>query len=100
MRYLAEIRRCSERHACAVVGLSRSLVRYIARRRKDEAELIKEIHKLAIRHKRYGYRRITVLLKREGFKVNKKRVYRIWKSEGLSLPQRRPGDERRESQER
>jgi len=62
--------RCSERHACAVVGLSRSLVRYIARRRKDEAELIKEIHKLAIRHSRYGYRRITVLLKREGLKVN------------------------------
>jgi len=82
--------RCSERHACAVVGLSRSLVRYIARRRKDEAALIKEIHKLAIRHSRYGYRRITVLLKREGFKVNNKRVHRIWKSEGLRLPQRRP----------
>ena len=88
--YLAEVGRCSERHACAVVGLSRSLVRYIARRRKDEAELIKEIHKLAIRHSRYGYRRITVLLQREGFKVNKKRVHRIWKSEGLSLAQRRP----------
>ena len=90
MRYLAEIGRCSERHACAVVGLSRSLVRYISRRRKDEAELINEIHKLAIRHSRYGYRRITVLLQREGFKVNKKRVHRIWKSEGLSLRQRRP----------
>jgi len=90
VRYLAEIGRCSERHACAVVGLSRSLVRYISRRRKDEAELIKEIHKLAIRHSRYGYRRITVLLQREGFTVNKKRVHRIWKSEGLSLPQRRP----------
>ena len=46
VRYLAEISRCSERHACAVVGLSRSLVRYIARQRKDEAELIKKIHKL------------------------------------------------------
>ena len=90
VRYLAEIGRCSERHACAVVGLSRSLVRYISRRRKDETELIKEIHKLAIHHSRYGYRRITVLLQREGFKVNKKRVHRIWKSEGLSLPQRRP----------
>ena len=90
MRYLAKMGRCSERHACVVVGLSRSLVRYIARRRKDEAELIKEIHKLAIRHSRYGYRRITALLRREGFRVNKKRVYRIWKSEGLSLPLRRP----------
>ena len=63
---------------------------YIARQRKDEAELIKKIHKLAIRNSRYGYRRITVLLRREGFRVNKKRVYRIWKSEGLGLPRRRP----------
>jgi putative transposase len=90
VRYLTKMGRCSERHACLVVGLSRSLVRYIARQREDEAALIKEIHKLATRHSRYGYRRITVLLQREGLKVNKKRVHRIWKSEGLSLPQRRP----------
>jgi len=65
-------------------------VRYIARRSKDEAALIKEIHKLAIRHSRYGYRRIAVLLRREGCKINRKRVQRIWKSEGLGLPRRRP----------
>jgi len=90
VRYLTKMSRCSERHAYVVVGLSRCLVRYIARQREDEAALIKKIHKLATRHSRYGYRRITVLLQREGFKVNKKRVHRIWKSEGLSLPQRRP----------
>ena len=90
MRYVTKMGRCSERQACLVVGLSRSLVRYIARQREDEAALIKKIHKLATRHSRYGYRRITVLLQREGLKVNKKRVHRIWKSEGLSLPQRRP----------
>jgi len=72
------------------VGLSRSLVSYIARRRRDEAKLIKKIHKLAIRHSRYGYRRIAVLLRREGWDVNRKRVHRIWKSEGLGLPRRRP----------
>ena len=72
------------------MGLSRSLVSYIARRRKDEAELIKKIRKLAIRHSRYGYRRIVVLLRREGCKINRKRVHRIWKAEGLSLPLRRP----------
>ncbi|MBA7705667.1 IS3 family transposase ISNha4 [subsurface metagenome] len=72
------------------MGIPRSLVRYIARRRRDEAELIKKIHKLAIRHSRYGYRRITVLLRRGGWQVNRKRVHRIWKSEGLGLPQRRP----------
>ena len=90
VKYLVKQRRSSQRHACVVVGLSRSLVSYIARRRRDEAELIKKIHKLAIRHSRYGYRRITVLLRREGFRVNKKRVHRIWKSEGLGLPRRRP----------
>ena len=90
VKYLVKQMRSSQRRACVVVGLSRSLVRYIARRRKDEAKLIKKIHKLAIRHSRYGYRRITVLLRREGFRVNKKRVHRIWKSEGLGLPRRRP----------
>jgi putative transposase len=90
VRYLAKQGRCSQRRACAVVRIPRSLVRYIARRRKDEAKLVRKIHKLAIRHSRYGYRRITVLLRREGWRINKKRVHRIWKSEGLGLPRRRP----------
>jgi len=89
VRYLAKEGRCSQRRACAVVRIPRSLVRYIVRRRKDEAKLVRKIHKLAIRHSRYGYRRITALLRREGFRVNKKRVHRIWKSEGLNLPRRR-----------
>jgi len=90
VKHLVGEGRCSQRRACAVVRIPRSLVGYIARRRKDEAELIKKIHKLAVHHSRYGYRRITVLLRREGLRVNKKRVHRIWKSEGLSLPRRRP----------
>jgi len=90
VRYLAKEGRCSQRRACAVVRIPRSLVRYIVRRRKDEAKLVRKIHKLAIRHSRYGYRRITALLRREGLRVNKKRVHRIWKSEGLGLPRRRP----------
>jgi len=73
-----------------VVRIPRSLVRYTARWRKDEAKLVRKIHKLAIRHSRYGYRRITVLLRREGWRINRKRVHRIWKSEGLGLPRRRP----------
>jgi len=90
VKYLVKQMGSSQRRACVVVGLSRSLVRYIIRRRRDEAKLIKKIHKLAILHSRYGYRRITVLLRREGYKINKKRVHRIWKSEGLELPRRRP----------
>ncbi len=66
------------------------MMRYAARRRQDEAMLVKKIHELAVRRSRYGYRRITVLLRREGLRVNRKRVHRIWKAEGLSLPLRRP----------
>lgn len=66
------------------------MVRYTARRRRDEANLVKKIHELAVWRSRYGYRRITVLLRREGWKVNRKRVHRIWKTEGLALPLRRP----------
>ena len=73
-----------------MVGLSRSLLKYIVRKPRDEAKLVRKIHDLAIRNGRYGYRRITVLLRREGWKVNRKRVHRIWKAEGLSLPLRRP----------
>jgi len=52
--------------------------------------LRKRIKELAAKKKRYGCPRITYLLRREGWEVNKKRVHRIWKAEGLSLPQRRP----------
>ena len=48
------------------------------------------IRTLAGKHGRYGYRRIAALLRREGKTVNTKRVHRLWKAEGLSLPQRRP----------
>ena len=90
MKYLVEERECSERRACILAGISRSVVRYRARERGDEQEMVRKIHELAVRHSRYGYRRITALLRREGIKVNRKRVHRIWKAEGLSLPLRRP----------
>ena len=53
----------------------------------------KRIRELAAKHKRYGVRRITVLLKREAWRVNKKRVRRIWKEEGLQ--RRRKGKKKR-----
>jgi putative transposase len=58
--------------------MSRSVMGYAARKRRDETILVKKIHELAVRRSRYGYRRITVLLRREGFRVNHKRVHRIW----------------------
>lgn len=50
--------------------------------------MTREIHTLSKKHPRYGYRRITALLRRQGWKVNAKRVYRIWRREGLQVPRR------------
>ena len=79
----------SERRGCVLVGISRSGFRYKSRRR-DDTEIVERLRKISNKHKRYGYRRAWALLRREGNIVNHKRVYRIWKKEGLSLPKRRP----------
>lgn len=84
----------SENHGCRLVGISRSVVRYVPRVAPGEAELREHIRTLARRNKRYGCPRITALLQREGLKVNHKRVHRIWKDEGLSLPRKRPARRR------
>jgi transposase InsO family protein len=54
----------------------------------DEPRLVEGIVRLASQYGRYGYRRVTELLRREGWRVNHKRVERIWRSEGLKVPQR------------
>lgn len=48
--------------------------------------LVKRLHELAARHPRYGYRRITALLCIEGWRVNRKRINRLWRLEGLRVP--------------
>ena len=79
----------SERRACAMLGVSRSVQRYKKRRETDtEVHLRKEIHDLAHRHRRYGCKRITALLRVVGWHVNHKRVWRIWREEGLQVPKR------------
>ena len=88
--YLVAEKEYSQRQACQLIGISRSSARYEKRQKEDEAELIRDIRDLANRHKTYGYRRIHILLRREGSKkINKKRVHRIWKAEGLQLPRRK-----------
>jgi len=89
--YLMAEKDYSQRRVCQLIGISRSVARYEARQKEDEAELRKEIRDLADRHKIYGYRRITALLRREGSRIiNEKRVHRIWKAEGLQLTRRKP----------
>ena len=58
--------------------------------KSDEAALTAAIIELATKYGRYGYRRITALLKRSGWRVNTKRVERIWRQEGLKVPARQP----------
>ena len=78
----------SERHACRLVGQWRGTQRYQPLRRTDEDELTQAILALAVKYGRYGYRRITVLLQNAGWQVGKDRVQRIWRREGLKVPQK------------
>lgn len=79
----------SERRACALTGLSRTACRYKPRSEPQEA-LRQRIVAIARARVRYGYKRIHVMLKREGIHVNKKRVHRLYCLEGLQLRPKRP----------
>jgi putative transposase len=78
----------SERRACALVGLGRSTCRYRPRR-QDWPALRDRLRTLAGERRRFGYRRLYVLLRREGFAVNLKRIYRLYTLEGLTVRRRR-----------
>ena len=68
----------SERKACKSLSIKRSVQRYIPKRACDEGTLRNDIINLASKYGRYGYRRVTALLKTDGWRVNHKRVERIW----------------------
>jgi len=86
----------SERRACVLVGLGRSTCRYQPRR-PDWPTLRERLRTLAGERRRFGYRRLHVLLRREGYPVNHKRVYRLYRQEGLTV--RRRGRRRRVSRQ-
>src|ERR1041384_8815134 len=79
----------SERHACRLVGMARSTKRYQRRGRDQEMELRQRMRGLALERPRFGYRRLRALLTREGWKVNHKRVYRLYRLEDLVVRRRR-----------
>ena len=80
----------SERRACRALGQLRSTQRKIPTTPGDEAALTADIIELTRQYGRYGYRRITALLRSAGWTVNKKRVERIWRCEGLKVPAKQP----------
>ena len=79
----------SERRACRALDQHRSTQRYAARPRSDEGRLVRRMRELVRRHPRFGYRRIWALLKAEGWRVNRKRISRLWRREGLKVPRKR-----------
>ncbi len=78
----------SERRACKVLDIYRSSHHYSAKTIDEEDVLLQRITELATKYGRYGYRRITVMLQNEGWKINHKRVERLWRQEDLRVPQR------------
>ena len=79
----------SQRRACRTIGQCRSSQRYQPAVRDDEGLLTTQMLELARRHPRYGYRRVWALLRAEGWSANRKRVYRLWRKEGLKVPQKK-----------
>lgn len=86
--YLQQNYKVSQRRAGRVLSLSNSSLRYRSRRPRAE-DLRQRLHQLAAERPRYGYQRLWVLLRREGWIVNHKRVYRLYCEEGLKLGKRR-----------
>jgi putative transposase len=76
----------SERRVCRVLGLSRSVLHYTSQRRDDGLQ--KRLIERAGERRRFGYRRLHILVGREGFEVNHKRVHRLYRPAGLAVRKR------------
>lgn len=78
----------SERRACSLIGADRSSVRYV-HRRPDDTALREVLRGIAETHRRFGYRRLHVVLRRDGHVLNRKRTQRLYREEGLAVRRRR-----------
>lgn len=88
MAHAVEAFGVSERRACLVLGVDRSSIRYHSRR-PDDAEVRLRLRDLAAERRRFGYRRLGVMLEREGIAVNHKKLLRLYREEGLAIRRRR-----------
>jgi putative transposase len=88
VEHLQEQFDASERRACEVVNQPRSTQRYAGRITDDEGRLVARMLELVRQRPRFGYRRIAALLRSEGWRVNVKRIYRLWRREGLKVPRK------------
>jgi putative transposase len=78
----------SERRACRVIAADRSVIRY-ASRRDDDAGLREKLRDLAHQRRRFGYRRLHILLRRDGVAINRKKTQRLYREEGLTVRRRK-----------
>jgi len=91
VEYVCQKLTVSQRRACQVIGQARATQRYKPFPVSYERRLTEDIVTLATKYGRYGYRRITALLNNEmGWRINHKRVERIWRREGLKVPKKQP----------
>jgi len=88
VEWLRETRRTSLRRACRVVGLSTAVWRYQPRLNEANEKLLARLHTHAAARSRFGYRRLHVLIEREGTAVNHKRLYRLYRQAGLQVRRR------------
>jgi transposase InsO family protein len=94
VEHLMTERGLSQRHACQLVGLPRASARYQAHQRQDESDTVALVRRYAEEQPMYGYRIMAAMLKQDGYQINRKRVYRIWRQEGLQLPRRKAAKRR------
>lgn len=87
MNWAIEEKNYSGRRACGLVGISERVYRYRSKR-GDDKQLRGRLKELASQRRRFGYRRLHMLLEREGFEVNHKKLYRIYKEERLTVRKR------------
>ena len=86
--HLVETHEMSERRACRLTTADRKTIRYRSRRSRDE-ELRRRLRELATEQRRFGYRRLHVLLRAEGHLVNRKKTQRLYREEGLTVRKRK-----------
>ena len=88
MRHVQEQLDQSERRVCQVLGQVRSTQRYTHVHRDGEAQLLKRMYELVRKHPRRGYRMVWGTLRLEGWRVNRKRIHRLWRQEGFEVPRK------------
>lgn len=86
---MQEVTEISERRACQLVGLSRTVLHYESKACSENEQLKSRLVELAGERRRFGYRRLHALIRREGVQANHKRIYRLYRAAGLAVRRRR-----------